>query len=81
MINNLLEMKNISISFPGVKALDSVSFIAEGVKVNCLVGENGSGKSTLMKILAGIYRKESGEIFLNGRLLHINSLTGRKKGK
>ena len=60
-------MKNITKSFPGVKALDGVSFtLAEG-SVHALMGENGAGKSTLMKCLFGVYKKDSGEILLDGR--------------
>ncbi|MFQ3549873.1 MAG: sugar ABC transporter ATP-binding protein [Armatimonadota bacterium] len=69
----LLEMKNISKSFPGVRALDNVSFkVAQG-EVHALIGENGAGKSTLMKILAGAYSADSGEIILNKRKLHLKS--------
>ena len=62
----LLEMKEISKSFPGVKALDHVSFDLFPGEVHVLVGENGAGKSTLMKVLAGAYPKDEGEIFING---------------
>jgi len=81
MPNNILEMKNICKAFPGVKALDNVDFTAEGGKVNCIVGENGAGKSTLIKALAGVHTKDSGKIFLNGKLLNITSLTDAKKRK
>ncbi|MBO5682483.1 MAG: sugar ABC transporter ATP-binding protein, partial [Clostridia bacterium] len=63
----LLEMKNISKSFPGVRALDNVSLSVRGGSVHALMGENGAGKSTLMKCLFGIYSKDSGEIFLDGK--------------
>ena len=59
-------MRGISKSFPGVKALDNVGFsVAEG-EIRALVGENGAGKSTLMKILNGNYKKDSGEILIDG---------------
>ena len=62
----LLEMKNISKSFPGVRALDDVSLKVRRGTVHALMGENGAGKSTLMKCLFGIYHADSGEIFLEG---------------
>lgn len=62
----LLEMKNISKSFPGVQALDNVDFNLYPGEVHVLVGENGAGKSTLMKVLAGAYERDSGEIIING---------------
>ncbi len=62
----LLEMKDISKSFPGVKALDGVSLTVRRGTVHALMGENGAGKSTLMKCLFGIYSKDSGKIFLDG---------------
>jgi inositol transport system ATP-binding protein len=61
-----LEMKGISKSFPGVKALDDVSLSVKKGTVHALMGENGAGKSTLMKILAGIYKPDKGELFLKG---------------
>lgn len=67
MGKSILRMKNISKSFPGVKALDNMDFaIYEGEAMG-LIGENGAGKSTLMKILSGVYEMDSGQIFLNDR--------------
>ncbi len=63
----ILEMKNINKEFPGVKALDNVSFSVKKGSVHALMGENGAGKSTLMKCLFGIYSKDSGEIILDGQ--------------
>lgn len=63
----LLEMKDICKSFPGVKALDGVSLVVRRGTVHALMGENGAGKSTLMKCLFGIYSKDSGSVFLDGR--------------
>ncbi len=60
-------MKDICKSFPGVRALDSVSLTVKAGTVHALMGENGAGKSTLMKCLFGIYKKDSGEILLEGR--------------
>ena len=57
-----LEMKNISKSFPGVKALDQVQLSVRPGTVHALMGENGAGKSTLMKCLFGIYKMDQGEI-------------------
>ena len=63
----LLEMKGICKEFPGVKALNKVSLTVRRGTVHALMGENGAGKSTLMKCLFGIYNKDSGEIFLDGK--------------
>jgi simple sugar transport system ATP-binding protein len=62
----IVEMTGISLSFPGVKALDAVDFRLFPGEVHSIVGENGAGKSTLIKILTGVYRPESGEIRLSG---------------
>ncbi|PUU92783.1 sugar ABC transporter ATP-binding protein [Halanaerobium sp.] len=62
----VLEMKNITKTFPGVKALDRVNFSLEKGEVHALLGENGAGKSTLMKVLNGIHERDEGEIFVKG---------------
>jgi ribose transport system ATP-binding protein len=69
----LLEVSRISKRFPGVVALDSVSLDVRRSEIVGIVGENGAGKSTLMKILAGIYRPDSGAIRLDGRHVSIRS--------
>ena len=63
----LLEIKDITKEFPGVKALDRVKFQLRPGTVHALMGENGAGKSTLMKCLFGIYQKDNGEILLDGQ--------------
>ena len=63
----LLEMRDITKEFPGVKALDGVSLTVRPGTVHALMGENGAGKSTLMKCLFGIYAKNSGTIILDGK--------------
>ncbi len=69
----LLEMNNISKEFPGVKALDDVTLRVRAGMVHALMGENGAGKSTLMKCLFGMYKPDSGAIFLNGKQIDIAS--------
>ena len=69
----LLQMVGISKSFPGVKALDNVSLNVHGGTVHALMGENGAGKSTLMKCLFGIYSKDSGHIYLEGKEIDFKS--------
>lgn len=71
-MDTLLEMKRISKSFSGVKALHSVSFLLRRATVHALMGENGAGKSTLMKILSGIHVPDEGEIVLKGRQINIS---------
>ena len=79
----ILEMKNITKEFPGVKALDDVSFKVERAEIHCLVGENGAGKSTLMKVLSGVhpYGSYDGEIHLDGELqTYRNTYDSEKAG-
>lgn len=63
----LLSVTNINKAFPGVKALDDVTFTVKAGTVHGLVGENGAGKSTLMKILSGVYQKDSGTVYFDGK--------------
>lgn len=70
----LLQMKNITKTFPGVKALDNVTFDLQAGEVHALLGENGAGKSTLIKVLGGIYHADGGEILIDGKQVEINSV-------
>ncbi len=69
----LVEMRGMSISFGGVRAVDDVSLDLRGGEVVGLLGHNGAGKSTLIKMLSGAYRADSGEIRIDGRPAAINS--------
>ncbi len=69
----VLEMKNITKTFPGVKALDKVNFSLKKGEVHALLGENGAGKSTLMKVLNGIHQRDEGEIILRGKSVNFNN--------
>lgn len=81
MASPILEMRNITKEFPGVKALSDVSFrVAEG-EIHCLVGENGAGKSTLMKVLSGVYPYGSytGDILFGGDVQKFNGIADSEK--
>jgi len=65
----ILQIRNVSKAFPGVQALDKVSLNVFSGTIHGIVGENGAGKSTLMKILSGVYKKDSGEIIFDGKKL------------
>ena len=73
----ILEMYNISKSFPGVKALSEVNFKVEKGEIHCLVGENGAGKSTLMKVLSGVYPygNYEGDIVYEGKVQQFNKIS------
>lgn len=75
----LLEMKNVSKFFPGVKALEDVKLEAYSGEVLALLGENGAGKSTLMKILSGVYHKDAGSIIIEGSEVEIKGIKDAEK--
>lgn len=68
----MLELKNITKTFPGVKALSDVSVCFNEGEIHAILGENGAGKSTLMKIICGIYHATEGEVVLDGETLHLH---------
>jgi ribose transport system ATP-binding protein len=76
---NVLEIKALVKDFPGVRAVDNVSFNIKRNTVHCLVGENGAGKSTLIKILTGAYLRTDGQIFLNGEEFIANNTREAKQ--
>jgi ABC-type sugar transport system ATPase subunit len=77
----ILEMKNICKYFPGVKALDGVSFDLQEGEVHGLIGENGAGKSTLMKVLSGVYQPTKGDIIYQGEKIEFDGvLSAIEKG-
>ena len=73
MGSSFLEVKGISKSFGGVRALQNVDLKIESGEIYCLMGENGSGKSTLIKIISGVYTPDEGEMILNGK--HYRKIT------
>lgn len=76
-----LQLRNITKSFPGVKALDDVSISFHPSQVHALLGENGAGKSTLIKTICGIHKADKGEVLLDGKTLNLGSLKdGMKAG-
>src|SRR5438093_3209213 len=78
---SFLAFKSITKRFPGVLALEAVSFEVDRGSCHALIGENGAGKSTLGKILAGIYTADAGEIRLDGQRIHpANPLEARQLG-
>ena len=76
MQDNILEMRSITKEFPGVKALDQVSFQVKRGEIHALVGENGAGKSTLMKVLSGVYPygTYSGDIVVDDKVCQFHSI-------
>ncbi|WP_243369440.1 ATP-binding cassette domain-containing protein [Microvirga solisilvae] len=75
----LVEMRNISIAFGGIKAVDDVSIDLRPGEVVGLLGHNGAGKSTLIKILSGAYKPDAGEIYVNGQHADISTPRDAKK--
>ena len=69
----ILEMKGVSKSFPGVKALSDMNLKVRAGSVHVIMGENGAGKSTLMKILMGLYQADQGEIYFKGQKIDYHS--------
>ncbi|HMJ64018.1 MAG TPA: sugar ABC transporter ATP-binding protein [Candidatus Binatia bacterium] len=69
----LLELRGITKTFPGVKALSDVNFTARAGEIHALMGENGAGKSTLIKVLTGVYRRDAGDILLSGASINPHS--------
>jgi len=81
--NVVLEMRGISMTFPGVKALENVDFTLRKGEIRALMGENGAGKSTLIKCLTGVNKFEAGEIFLegiDGPIINKDTMDAQKKG-
>ena len=76
---NIIEVKNVSIEFPGVKALNDVNFSMESGDVRAVVGANGAGKSTLMKVLAGANPTYTGNVFFNGEKVEIRNPKAAKQ--
>src|SRR5215203_3475980 len=81
MSDVILEMRNITKTFPGVKALDNVSFSVKQGEIHALVGENGAGKSTLMKVLSGVYPYGTydGEIYFEGKECRFQDISQSEK--
>lgn len=81
MENYVLEMRDITKVFPGVRALDNVNFKVKQGEIHCLVGENGAGKSTLMKVLSGVYPYGAyeGDIVLHGAVQKYNNISDSEK--
>ncbi len=73
MSDTILELKNITKVFPGVKALDNVDFSVKEGEIHALMGENGAGKSTLIKIITGVYKQNEGKMLVNGKEVSFNN--------
>ena len=70
-MNEIMELRNISKHFPGVKALSNMQLKLQEGEVHAVVGENGAGKSTLMKIITGVYHQDEGDIVLRGKIINM----------
>ena len=72
-MENILELRKVSKTFPGVKALDNAHFELKGGEIHALMGENGAGQSTFIKIITGVYQPDSGEVFIGGKPAAVRS--------
>ena len=72
-MTSLIELSGISKSFASVRVLQDISFDVRAGEVHALLGENGAGKSTLIKIMGGVHRADSGEMRVNGEVMHFTS--------
>ena len=81
MSEYILELKNITKIFPGVKALDKVNFQLKAGEIHALMGENGAGKSTFIKVITGVHHAEEGEMYVDGNHVDFKSpLDAQKLG-
>lgn len=81
MSEYICRIKNITKEFPGVKALNQISFDIKKGEIHAIIGENGAGKSTLMNILSGVYQQSGGELEIGGEIVHFTSTKmARQKG-
>ena len=79
MSESVLELRNITKIFPGVRALDKVQFDLKPGEIHALMGENGAGKSTFIKVITGVHQAEEGEMFLNGEKVHFKNTKDAQK--
>ncbi len=75
----VLELRAISKTFPGVKALDLVHFQLQAGEIHALMGENGAGKSTFIKVITGVHQPDQGDIYVNGNKVVFNNPNDAKK--
>ena len=79
--NKILELNDITMDFPGTRALDSASFELFENEVHAIVGENGAGKSTLIKVITGVHKPQSGRILLKNKIVNWKSpIESQKNG-
>ena len=79
MSESVLELRNITKIFPGVRALDKVQFDLRPCEIHALMGENGAGKSTFIKVITGVHQAEEGEMFLNGEKVRFKNTKDAQK--
>lgn len=75
----ILELRNITKTFPGVTALDNVNFTLKKSEIHALLGENGAGKSTFIKVITGVHHADSGEMYLDGNEVHFKTPVDAQK--